>query len=74
MLQSPGNRKILVINAVVTVTGMGLKEAKDLVDGAPGLVLSQVTSERADRAKNLLKSLGATVAVSREADAADWVQ
>ena len=43
---------------------MRLKEAKDLVDHAPGLVMHQVTSERADRAKELLESLGATVTVS----------
>ena len=43
---------------------LGLKEAKDLVDNAPGLVLHRVTRERADRAKDLLESLGATVTVS----------
>jgi hypothetical protein len=66
ILQSPGNRKIHVIQAVVTVTGMLPKEAKDLVDDAPGLVLRQVTSDRADRAKDLLESRGATVTVSSD--------
>ena len=64
VLVSPGSRKILVIKAIGTLTGMRLKEAKDLVDNAPGLVMHQVTSERADRGKELLESLGATVTVS----------
>jgi hypothetical protein len=66
ILISPGSRKILVINAVSTLTGMRPREAKDLVDNAPGLVMRQVTSERADRAKELLESLGATVTVSSD--------
>jgi ribosomal protein L7/L12 len=45
---------------------MRLREAEDLVDKAPGLVMHQVTSERADRAKELLESLGATVAVGSD--------
>ena len=43
---------------------MGMKEAKDLVDNAPGLVLRQVSGDRADRAKVLLERQGATVIVS----------
>jgi hypothetical protein len=66
VLVSPGSRKILVIKAVRTLTGMRLKEAKDLVDNAPGLVMHQVTSERADKAKELLEILGATVTVSSD--------
>jgi hypothetical protein len=66
ILLSPGSRKILVIKAIRTMTGMRLKEAKDLVDNAPGLVMHQVTSDRADRAKELLESLGATVTVSSD--------
>jgi hypothetical protein len=66
VLVSPGSRKILVINAVSTLTGMRLKEAKDLVDNAPRLVMHQVTSGRADQAKELLESLGATVTVSSD--------
>ena len=45
-----------------------MKEAKDLIDNAPGLVMSQVTSERANRAKELLESLGATVTVTSDPD------
>ena len=64
ILESPGRRKIPVIQAVVSVTGMGAEEAMDLVDNAPVHVLRQVTSERADRAKNLLESMGGTVTIS----------
>lgn len=58
VLVSPGNRKILIIKEIRTLTGMGLKEAKDLIDNAPVLVLRQVTSERADAAKELLGTAG----------------
>ena len=68
ILVSPGSRKILVINAVSTLTGMRIREARDLIDNAPGLVMRQVTSERADRAKELLESLGATVTVTSDPD------
>ena len=68
ILVSPGSRKMLVINAVSTLTGMRMKEAQDLIDNAPGLVMSQVTSERANRAKELLESLGATVTVTSDPD------
>jgi large subunit ribosomal protein L7/L12 len=64
ILQSAGDRKIQVIKKIRTVTTMGMKEAKDLVDNAPGLVLHRVTSERAERARNLLEGVGATVTVS----------
>ncbi|HEY6787929.1 MAG TPA: ribosomal protein L7/L12 [Trebonia sp.] len=64
ILVSPGSRKIRVISAVRTLTGMRLKEAKDLIDNAPGLVMHHVTSGQADLAKELLESLGATVTVS----------
>jgi len=66
ILESPGRRKIPVIQAIVTVTGMAVEEAMDLVDDAPGHVLRQVTGERADRAKNLLEGLGAVVTVSSD--------
>lgn len=69
-LQSPGKRKIQVIQAVVTVTGMGVEEAMDLVDGVPGLVLRQVSSDRVERVKELLEGVGATVTVSSDADEA----
>lgn len=60
VLVSAGSRKILVINAVRILTRMRPREAQDLVDKAPGLVMHQVMSERADKAKELLESLGAT--------------
>ncbi len=68
ILVSPGSRKALVINAVITLTGMRPTEARDLIDNAPGLVMRQVTSERADRAKELLETLGATVSVTSDPD------
>jgi hypothetical protein len=64
ILVSPGSRKTLVVEAVSTLTGMPMRKAANLVDSAPGLVLRQVTSGRADRARELLESLGATVTVS----------
>ena len=64
ILVSSGSRKTLVVRAIITLTGMRLKEAEHLVDSAPALVMRQVTSERADRAKEQLESLGATVTVS----------
>lgn len=66
ILVSPGSRKILVIKTITTLTGMRLNEAIDLVDNPPGLVMHQVTSERADKARELLESLGATVTVSSD--------
>ncbi|TVZ05702.1 ribosomal protein L7/L12 [Trebonia kvetii] len=63
-LVSPGVRQILVIKAVRTLTGMGLTEAKDLIDTAPGLVMTRVTSGQAERAREVLESLGATVIVT----------
>jgi ribosomal protein L7/L12 len=71
ILQSPGYRKIQVIVEIRRVTRMGMKEAKDLVDNAPGLVLHQVSSDRADRAKVQLERLGATVTVGDTLT--DWV-
>jgi hypothetical protein len=68
VLVSPGSRKILVIKAVRTLTGLGLKEAKDLIDRAPGLIMHRVTSERADNAREVLESLGATVTVTTAGD------
>jgi hypothetical protein len=68
ILVSPGIRRIHVISAVRRLTGMGLKEAKDLIDTAPGLVMTRVTSERADKARKLLESLGATITVTTASD------
>lgn len=66
VLVSPGDRKIPVISAVRRLTGMGLQEAKDLIDTAPSLVMTHVTSDRADHARQVLESLGATVTVSED--------
>jgi hypothetical protein len=64
VLVSPGSRKVLVIMAIRTLTGVGLREAKDLVDNAPGFVMRHVTSGQADRAREMLESLGAIVTVT----------
>jgi ribosomal protein L7/L12 len=66
VLVSSGARKIQVIRGARTVTRLGLKEAKDLIDNAPGVVLHHVTRERADRAADLLESLGATVTITTD--------
>ena len=63
VLQSAGDKKIQVIKEVRTLTSLGLKEAKDLVDGAPGAVLERVPREQADKAKEQLEAAGATVEV-----------
>jgi large subunit ribosomal protein L7/L12 len=62
-LAAVGERKIDVIKAVRSVTQLGLKEAKDLVDAAPKPVLENVSKEDADKAANALKEAGATVEV-----------
>ena len=58
-----GAQKIAVIKEVRTFTGLGLKEAKDLVDGAPSTVLEKVNKETADKAKAAFEAAGAKVAV-----------
>lgn len=63
ILQSPGSRKSLVANEIAILTGMYPRQARDLVDNAPGRVMHDVTSERAAKARDLLESLGATVVV-----------
>ena len=63
VLESFGDKKIQVIKEVRAITGLGLKEAKDLVDGAPKPVLENATKEAADKAKEQLESAGATVTV-----------
>jgi large subunit ribosomal protein L7/L12 len=60
---SAGDKKINVIKVVREVTNLGLKEAKDLVDGAPKTVLEKVNKESADKAKAALEGAGATVTV-----------
>ena len=63
VITAAGDKKIQVIKVVRAVTGLGLKEAKDLVDGAPKPVLEKVTKEAADKAKEQLEAAGATVEV-----------
>lgn len=61
ILAVTGPNKIPVIKEVRTLTGLGLKEAKDLVDGAPKPVLEKVNKEQANKAKEQLEGAGATV-------------
>ena len=63
VLTAAGDKKIQVIKEVRALTSLGLKEAKDLVDGAPNAVLEKVTKEAADKAKDLLESAGGTVEI-----------
>jgi large subunit ribosomal protein L7/L12 len=63
ILDSAGDKKIQVIKEVRGLTSLGLKEAKDLVDGAPKPVLEKVNKETADKAKAALEGAGATVTV-----------
>src|ERR671911_3170188 len=61
VLAGAGGQKIQVIKVVRAVTGLGLKEAKDLVDGAPNAVKEGVTQEEADSIKSQLEEAGASV-------------
>jgi large subunit ribosomal protein L7/L12 len=63
ILEAAGDKKIQVIKEVRTLTSLGLKEAKDLVDGAPKPVLEHVNKETADKAQAALEGAGATVTV-----------
>ena len=63
ILTSAGAAKINVINAVREITGLGLKEAKELVDGAPKAVKEKVSADDAEAAKAKLEEAGATVEV-----------
>ena len=63
VLQAAGDKKIQVIKVVRAITGLGLKEAKDLVDGAPNPVKEGVAQEEADSIKAQLEEAGATVEV-----------
>jgi large subunit ribosomal protein L7/L12 len=56
-----GEKKIQVIKEVRALTNLGLKEAKDLVDGAPKTVLEKVSKEDAEKAKAQLEGAGATI-------------
>ena len=61
VLTAAGDKKIQVIKEVRALTNLGLKEAKDLVDGAPKAVLEKVDKAAADKAKEQLEGAGATV-------------
>ena len=63
ILTGAGDKKIQVIKEVRALTSLGLKEAKDLVDGAPKPVLEKVAKEQADAAKETLEGAGATVEI-----------
>ncbi|MCU1673880.1 MAG: ribosomal protein [Frankiales bacterium] len=63
VLEAAGDKKIQVIKEVRTITGLGLKEAKDLVDGAPKPVLEKANKDAAEKAKAALEGAGATVTV-----------
>ena len=63
ILAAAGDKKIQVIKEVRTLTSLGLKEAKDLVDGAPKPLLEKVNKEAADKAREALEAAGATVTV-----------
>ena len=64
ILKAFGDKKIQVIKEVRALTGLGLKEAKDLVDGAPKPVKEGVSKEEADEAKSKLEAAGATVEIA----------
>ncbi|MEZ5002026.1 MAG: 50S ribosomal protein L7/L12 [Chitinophagales bacterium] len=61
MLTSAGAAKLGVVKVVKTITGLGLKEAKDLVDGAPSAIKEAVSKEEAESIKAQLEEAGATV-------------
>ena len=61
VLTAAGDQKIQVIKEVRALTSLGLKEAKELVDGAPNPVLEAVDKEAADKAKEALEAVGATI-------------
>lgn len=63
-LDDAGEKKIQVIKEVRTLTNLGLKEAKDLVEGAPKPVVENVDKETADKAKAALEGAGAKVSIS----------
>jgi large subunit ribosomal protein L7/L12 len=63
-LESAGDKKIEVIKEVRAITGLGLKEAKDLVDGAPKAVTTGVSKDEANKIKEVLEKAGATVKIA----------
>jgi large subunit ribosomal protein L7/L12 len=63
VLQAAGDKKINVIKEVRTITGLGLKEAKDLVEGAPKTVKEGLSKEDSNKFAEMLKAAGATVEI-----------
>ena len=63
ILESAGDKKIQVIKEVRALTSLGLKEAKDLVEGAPKPILEKVAKDAADKAKEALEAAGASVSL-----------
>jgi len=63
VLEAAGDKKIAVIKEVRAITSLGLKEAKELVDGAPKALLEGVAKDAAEKAKETLEAAGATVTV-----------
>ena len=63
VLAAAGDNKIAVLKEVRTITGLGLKEAKDLVDGAPKPVKENIKKEEAEAIKKTLEEQGATVSI-----------
>ncbi len=63
ILESPGDKKIQVIKVVRAITGLGLKEAKELVDGAPRAVKEGISKEEAEDIKKQLEEAGASVQI-----------
>ena len=63
ILSKAGDKKINVIKEIRTITGLGLKEAKDLVEGAPKTVKEAVNKDEAEKIKKVLEEQGATVEV-----------
>jgi len=64
ILKAAGDKKINVIKEIRTITGLGLKEAKDLVEGAPKTVKEAVSKDEAAKIKKVLEENGATVEVA----------
>jgi len=63
ILVSAGGSKIPVVKAVQSITGLGLKDAKGLVDGAPGAIKENIAPEEAEQIKSQLEELGASVEI-----------
>lgn len=63
ILAAAGDKKINVIKEIRTITGLGLKEAKDLVEGAPKTVKENVSKDEANKIKEVLAAAGATVEI-----------